>query len=146
MRPCIAIGVLALSFGAAPVWAQTQSANIPFAFYVGERHLDAGTYVVRPGEPFEGVVSLVPVTTREGMVVALASPDHRNGAGDSKLVFNKYGENEYFLSQIWDRRSPDSLKLSQSQHEIVVSRMVAAVGPPVQVTIAASRLPASRLP
>ena len=141
MRRSVGLAALAVFFGAASVWAQTQQVNIPFAFHVGAKHLDAGIYVVRVSDPFQGVISLASTSTREGKALATTSPDQRQGGDITKLVFNKYGDTDYFLSQVWDPRSPDSLKLPQSGHELVTSRMIANAAPPVQVTLAAVRRP-----
>ena len=61
----------------------------------------------------------------------------------SKVVFNKFGKKEYFLSQIWHPFYENSMKLTPSNHEVVTSKLVTGLRPEKVEIRAAARLPES---
>ena len=101
----------------APLLAQspnTMTAQIPFAFVVGNRTLPAGEYVVRPEGP-HGV--LIQRTDSKASTFALPwSIQSPTMAAHPKLVFHQYGD-AYFLSELWGAGTNIGQKLNMSPRE-----------------------------
>src|SRR4051794_33088651 len=93
--------------------------NIPFAFSVGGKTLDAGDYKISPnGE--KGIA--IQDGSGKTAVVALTnavSPD--TNARAPKLVFHRYG-NQYFLAQTWLRTSDTGRELFVTPEETKAAR------------------------
>ena len=84
----------------APAQAQSErlKSTIPFAFTAGKATMPAGAYSVsRP----DGTQSLIQIQSGTGVVLVL-SPwrEAANGNRDTRLVFNRYGD-QYFLRAVW---------------------------------------------
>jgi hypothetical protein len=92
------------------------TAVIPFDFSVQQHILPAGTYVVK--QVRDGLYQIQREDRRGQMAsmqtTALGSPIGTNN--DTKLVFNKYGD-QYFLSQIWASGQPQGRALLKSHSE-----------------------------
>jgi hypothetical protein len=92
-------GLLTL-LAAAPTQAQSDrlKATIPFAFTAGTTTMPAGVYdVSRP----DGSQALILIRSRTGVVFVISpSREADNGKGDTRLVFNRYGD-QYFLRAVW---------------------------------------------
>ena len=144
MQCRLSLAGFAIILCATSAWGQTKilTGDIPFPFHIGDKHFAAGNYDVRIGEPFKGMVALVSPTGEDGAYARVVYDKLQNGnAFQSKLVFNKYGEDEYFLSQVWHPFYASSMKLMQSHHELVTSRLVTGIQPEKVVIWAALRLP-----
>jgi hypothetical protein len=74
----------------------TMTANVPFAFELGSKHLAPGTYTVTT--PINGVVEI-----RSSSDVAIIMANHGESSKPTKtakLVFDRCGDH-YFLRQLW---------------------------------------------
>ena len=99
------VGVAFLA--AASVFAQgsqTLTAEVPFGFHVGNSRFAAGQYTVGS---LASQVLLIQSANRKAAAMIMTQKVGRNGAGQSQLVFHRYG-NEYYLSQVWDSGSTGS--------------------------------------
>src|SRR5271169_5386590 len=106
--------IVAFTVAVPMVHAQTiMTANVPFAFTVGESQLPAGAYAVSE------------IGSRATLIQSKDSKDHvlgiYNYAGASKddatkLVFKKIGD-RYFLSQIWTSARGQGLQVPPSSLE-----------------------------
>lgn len=119
----VMIGLVSLlTLVAALGSAQAQSrinhtANIPFAFTVGDTTLPPGLYTVTEIKTADGTgVIQVKAKGRNGMFrltdrVQVSRPRARN-----VLVFNQYGE-QYFLAQVWRRGEKEGQSVRKSSRE-----------------------------
>jgi hypothetical protein len=138
MRSCSIFAATGILLLATSAWAMGFGrATIPFPFHVGEAELSAGDYDIIIGQPYVGAVTFRSCTTGRVLFTPPFFFDRQQNPSspEAKLVFNRYGEDQYFLSQIWDPLHPNSMKLAQSQSEIVTSKIVAGLLPD-KVTIA----------
>jgi hypothetical protein len=100
----LSVGLLLSTVAASVCFAQqpTLTADIPFAFQVGDKTLPAGEYRIEFVPNASGYSQEIRRTdgkewTRASMTIAL---DSKDGKSEPQLIFNHYG-NGYFLSQIW---------------------------------------------
>jgi hypothetical protein len=106
--------IVACTVAVPMVHAQTiMTANVPFAFSVGQQQLPAGAYEVRELNERATLIA-----NRDGHfeslgIYAYAGPSK---AGDNKLVFHKVGDH-YFLSQIWTSARDEGLQVPESKLE-----------------------------
>jgi hypothetical protein len=101
----LAVGLLA---SAIPASAQTNlDVTVPFAFSVGNQHLPAGHYRVQSQSNY--FLSIRNVETADTTVVMVHSEGGRHLQGNSRLVFNREG-NQNYLTQVW---APETDKYSQ---------------------------------
>jgi hypothetical protein len=123
MKTARSLIMICLLLTATALFAQTENRtlmkiNIPFLFSADNHTLPAGTYYVRTVTP-ERSISLVCTDGKHSLVVN----DMPNYAGepssDSRLVFQKYGD-EYFLTQVWTSGDnvARNLLISKRQYEI----------------------------
>ncbi len=127
---------------AAGAWTQNSEFAIPFAFHVGESALNPGTYTVIPGQPCAGMIRFVSRanTTDQAFTAVFFDNTLDRTVGVPKLVFTRYGSNEYFLSQMLDPRYPSSLRAVKSKREVVTSKLIARGGAGEVAVLAVSRL------
>ncbi len=139
MKRCLASAALVMLLSATSVAAQVWRVDIPFAFHVGEVELSAGTYRVMFNEPFPNVVTVMSVTstTEQASTPVFRDKSPDRTAALAKLVFNRYGTGEHFLSQICD--STHSVKAVQSGHELVTSKLIVELRPVKVVILVATR-------
>jgi hypothetical protein len=106
--------IVAFSIAVPVVQAQQtiMTANVPFAFSVGEKQLPAGAYAVRE----MGRATLIQSKGYETSVLGVYSYAGPSKADETKLVFNKVGDH-YFLAQIWTRARDQGLSVPQSKLE-----------------------------
>ena len=88
------------------------SANVPFAFNIGDKQLPAGAYVVREMDRATLIQSSDGATSVLG-IYQYAGPSK---ADETKLVFNKIGDH-YFLAQIWTSARGEGLQIPESKLE-----------------------------
>lgn len=123
MKTARSLIMICLLLTATALFAQTENRtlmkiNIPFLFSADNHTLPAGTYYVRTVTP-ERSIALVSADGKHSLVVN----DMPNYAGDpssdSRLVFQKYGD-EYFLTQVWTSGDnvARNLLISKRQYEI----------------------------
>jgi hypothetical protein len=110
---------LLVMLAVAPLFAQSASwmtAQIPFAFVVGNQTLPAGEYTVRPeGHGQSGLL----IQNTDGKAAIFALPhaiQSPNVTPHPRLVFHQYGET-YFLSELWRPGNNTGQKLNMSPRE-----------------------------
>lgn len=144
VRRCLSFAGFALIFCTANTWAQSTilKGDIPFAFHVGGQHFTPGTYEIRTGTPFPNAFTLRLLEQNDHQIVRLFFEDRLQSpaAPQSQLIFNRYGQDEYFLSQVWSSLHPNTMMLPHSKHEVVTSTLVTATAPEKVVIRAAARL------
>lgn len=117
----------ALAILAVPsIYAQSnneQTANIPFAFTIGDKVFPAGTYQVTRINPQSDKAALaIRSSDRRMSKIALTTPvQSATAAEKAKLVFMRYGD-QYFLSQVWSPADNTGLELSKSRAERTLAR------------------------
>ena len=135
------ISLLILAAGSATLCAQNSlsvTADIPFAFYVGDRQMPAGEYqTVQLGQV------LVMVQHADGKEAAFRSmipASAKDRPTTSSLVFRNYGD-RYFLAKIWRAGSQRGAEFSKSkkEREAVSSTLVSATRPTTVIILARSR-------
>ncbi len=109
---------------------QCTTANIPFAFVVGNKTLPAGEYQIQ--QPLGTTESAQLIRRSDGSVTTIvltmaAEPNDKNT--QPRLIFKQYGH-EYFLSQIW-RSEGMGRKLFESPRE----KELAASGAPTELAV-----------
>jgi hypothetical protein len=105
--------------------APSVSVSIPFDFEVAGKTLKAGDYQVR----MEGSRSSLKIENRDSLhatFVMISPLQHRDIQDQSKLVFNRYG-NQYFLSQVWIAGRSSGEEVRQSSTERGIRRELAAL-------------------
>jgi hypothetical protein len=116
----------------------TMTANVPFAFELGSKHLAPGTYTI--STPIEGVVEIRSTTD-----VAMIMANHGQGkpTKTAKVVFDRYGDH-YFLRQLWFSpeentylESPESKSEKQAKR----SELASNSKKPSNVELAMLRIP-----
>ena len=101
----LAAGLLA---SAIPASAQTNfDVNVPFAFSAVNQHLPAGHYRVQSQSNY--FLSIRNVETAGTTVVTVRSEGGRHLQGNSRLVFEREG-NQNYLTQVW---APDTDRYSE---------------------------------
>jgi hypothetical protein len=140
IRAAVVVASLAVSFGSAALYAQSQtmriSVNIPFAFEVGSNHFAPGTYFL--GDPQEHFLS---VRGPSGTALAMNWREASlSPATESKVVFYRYGD-RYFLREVWTKGSADHLLCPESKAEHRVRKIQQAanhapIATPTNVEIA----------
>ena len=126
-----------------PVHAQgehhTMTANVPFSFELGSKHLAPGRYTI--STPINGVVE-VRSATDVAMILAI-SGQSGTPTKTAKIVFDRYGDH-YFLRQLWFNaeektylESPESKSEKQAKRSELASNSKKASN----VELAMLRLP-----
>jgi hypothetical protein len=117
--------------------------DIPFRFHVADQHFAPGTYEVQVHYPYRNCFAVKPFGGKGGAFGRFVYSGRGQEADSyaSKLVFKKYGKDEYFLSEIWHPWVSESMLLPQSQHEVITSKLVAGLQPERVVVMAAVRHP-----
>lgn len=107
--------IAALTIVAPTIHAQTTilTANVPFAFSVGQNQLPAGSYAVRE---IGDRATLIQSKDGRQHVMGLYNYAGPSKTDESKLVFDKVGDH-YFLTQIWTSARSQGLKIPESKLE-----------------------------
>ena len=102
--------------------------DIPFAFYMGDTLLPAGTYQL---ENLTGnAMTIYAVKGRQSVTLPTFAVDTAQKPG-SKLIFNRYGK-DYFLTEMWGIDHAQGRKLLPS----AVERELAQKITPTRLTLA----------
>ena len=113
----ITAGVMAISAMAQP----TVTANIPFAFYVGDMKLPAGSYEIETVRP--QVLRIKNASTHNVAAafnpVPITRPEAPGRPG--RLVFYRYGVS-YFLSEMWPAGSSTGRLVPRSDFQLELAR------------------------
>jgi hypothetical protein len=94
----VAAFTLIASFGFAGSRAAMRI-TVPFDFYAGNQQLPAGEYTFEMASGLTQTGSLVTIRTQKGVGMCMLVTHPGKDAIDSKLLFNKYGDN-HFLSSV----------------------------------------------
>ena len=111
-----ALMTLIVAFAVATPTVHAQStiltANVPFAFNVGQQSLPAGAYAVRETDR----ATLIESKDGHDKVLGLYPYAEPSKADETKLVFDKIG-NSYFLREIWTSARGQGLEIPESNLE-----------------------------
>ena len=111
-----ALMTLIVAFTVAVPLVNAQStiltANVPFAFSIGDKQLPAGAYAVRE----MGRATLIQSKDHETSVLGVYAYVEPSKADETKLVFNKV-DDHYFLAQIWTSARGEGLQIRESKLE-----------------------------
>jgi hypothetical protein len=117
----------------------TMTANVPFAFELGSKHLAPGTYTI--STPINGVVEV-----RNSSDAAIVMANHGESSRPTKtakLVFDRYGDH-YFLRQLWFNAEEGSYlesPESKSEKQAKRSELASNSKKPSNVELAMLRIP-----
>ena len=123
MMTKIIAATIALGLMAATAMAQSKVvAEIPFAFYVGDTQLPAGSYVIKAVNASASRIS------SESLSVAFIPNQIRNPSQQpaAKLAFNLYGS-DYFLSEIWAGDGSTGMAVQKSKREVELAKTIGPV-------------------
>lgn len=115
------VGIIALAFVSAVVSSAQNShsmtVNIPFDFTVKGKSLPAGEYIISQSSAADSTGLKIQRRDGSGNAIVL-SRSIQNGERqrESKLVFNRYGE-QYFLSQVWTLGNTEGRELYKTNRE-----------------------------
>lgn len=101
--------------------------KIPFSFYVGNKSLPAGNYVVRPLGSLHNVLAIQNAENHASALTIVPIGVQAASAQNTKLVFHRYGDT-YFLSQVWQglgRTEGLQLVPSKAERELATRTIVA---------------------
>ena len=106
--------IVAFSIAVPVVNAQQtiMTANVPFAFSIGDTQLPAGAYAVRE----MGRATLVQSKEAVYSVLGIYADAGPSKANETKLVFHKVGDH-YILAQIWTSARDQGLAVPESKLE-----------------------------
>ncbi|MBL8292993.1 MAG: hypothetical protein JNN08_14200 [Bryobacterales bacterium] len=126
MRIVPGLIALALACAAAPCWAQSTIAKIPFEFTVNDRTLPAGVYTI--GETMQRAHAVRNTNGDLGSVFAITYSVAVNQARLAQHVFRKYGD-KYFLAEVWNPLKGDAMAFvkCRKEKELVTSRLVSGI-------------------
>ncbi len=88
-------------------------ANIPFDFYVGDKKLPAGNYIVT--QP--GIGALWVIGDHGSTPIFTSRVSNRDKSMEPMLIFNKYTPDQVFLSEVRWLGNPMAAKVQQSELE-----------------------------
>ena len=123
-----AVLVLVVVAGLSNANAQTatqMSADIPFAFHVGDQSFEAGEYTVRCANPSSDR-KVLQLRSKDGATIMIQTNSLTgNRDGEAKLVFNRYGD-RYYFSEAW-MADTIGMKVSKSRGERAVIKELASI-------------------
>ncbi|MCC6366969.1 MAG: hypothetical protein IT165_25905 [Bryobacterales bacterium] len=131
--------VLALLFVGSAYAQDRLTAEVPFAFYVGNAKLPAGEYrVERPLANNHYLLNVRAVEEACSAFILGYGTTANKAPETAKLVFTKYADGNYFLSEIWHSDNPAGIHTFKSsrERESVTSRLVAGIRPETVVVLA----------
>jgi hypothetical protein len=142
-RTLFVVTSLAFIPASLPLHAQTgnhtMTANVPFAFELGSKHLAPGTYTI--STPVDGVVEI-----RSSTDVAMIMTNHGQGSKatkTAKVVFDRYGDH-YFLRQLWfspEENAYLECPQSKAEKQAKQSELASNSKTPSNVELAILRIP-----
>ena len=116
----LSLFVLLATAAAFGSWSQKLSVAIPFDFYVGQRAMPAGSYVIDGVDATGGVLTLRQ-QSKGHQVVINTTPSTRSASGKSELVFERVN-GAYFLSSIWNAEADAGRKLPVSERQLEMAK------------------------
>ena len=116
----IALTMFLVTLSVTSVRAQnagTMSVNIPFDFAVANKTLPAGEYYVRRSiEGARVVLHIRRSDSSQSIYLPVHAVNETGIQAESKLVFNKYGD-QYFLSRLWISGRSSGEELARTSRE-----------------------------
>jgi hypothetical protein len=105
--------------------------DVPFAFYAGDRLMPAGEYMLGPlgGSRLETLLTATASSDRLFVGNNLTSASKRKVG--TRVVFNKYPGERYFLAQTWvegESLGREMLK-SERERQVVTSTLITGLKP-----------------
>ncbi|MFZ1135257.1 MAG: hypothetical protein WAN69_09940 [Candidatus Korobacteraceae bacterium] len=117
--------IVAFAVATPMVHAQTiMTANVPFAFSVGQQQLPAGAYAVRE---LNSAATLIQNKDGNEKALALYQSAGPSKSDETKLVFHKIGDH-YFLTEIWSSVRGQGQALPESKLEKEMEASNAGIG------------------
>jgi hypothetical protein len=105
----------------ANIYAQAREgsmkAQVPFSFYVGQKTMPAGEYIVQPNLLGHGIVTFRSRLGKTSANIATSPDSTMQPRFNGKLVFTRYNNGEYFLTEVWSPGSTAIAKLSKTKRE-----------------------------
>ena len=138
----VAVALFLATLTVASVRAQNagnMAVTIPFDFAVSSKTLPAGEYYVR--RTIEGPRIVMRISTKDNAQSVYFSTRPAQGRdiqAESKLVFNKYGD-QYFLSQVWISGRSYGDELVKNRRERLLQREMAKSKAKVEAIAIAGR-------
>ena len=125
----LAVVMLVVAAGLSSASAQNSTqmtADIPFAFHVGDQSFAAGEYEVRLSNP-SSPRRVVHLRSKDGSANVLIQTNSvvNNDNGDAKLVFNRYGD-RYYFAEAWTADTI-GMRVAKSQGERATAKELANI-------------------
>jgi hypothetical protein len=113
--------------------------EIPFAFYVGDKQMPAGTYTLTMVNP--AVVVVRTLDWKDGVMVLTHPSSAQKPEEGAKLLFTKYSEDRIFLKEILPSGGLIGVGIPKSrrERETVTSTVVSGVKPSTLTILASLR-------
>ena len=147
------VGLLCMAGMSSPAFGQLMTdliVDVPFAFNVGDAQLPAGEYRISRQADVAHIIAFRSATVTgftlrhrlagaNSLVVINSTYADRRTPVTSQVVFNKYGQDRYFVAAVWHPGGTVQLPKSRKEREVITSTITASI-PPQVVTIAARRV------
>lgn len=113
--------------------------KVPFAFYVGNTQVSAGEYDFTRAASH--VILVRDTDWKDGVMMPTFAGTKPEIQEKPILVFRKYGEDRYFLGEIWHAGSRDGVILPKSKREkeAVSSLLITSAKPETVIILARAR-------
>lgn len=122
MRLHLTFVFVALCAAAPAAHAQSRlTANIPFAFAVGNQECPAGVWNIQQSASNPAILTIESRDGKHRFVVTATSVTRNDAYAPAQLVFNQYGA-ERFLSQVWRSQGPGSQLHPGGAERILIAR------------------------
>ncbi|MBK9166666.1 MAG: hypothetical protein IPM24_04285 [Bryobacterales bacterium] len=105
--------------------------DVPFAFYAGDRLMPAGEYVLGPLGDSTFDTLLMAAASGDRLIVGnIFTTASRKKVG-TRVVFNKYPGERYFLAQTWVEGEPlgREMRKSQRERQVVTTTLITSLKP-----------------
>lgn len=118
---------------------QTMTANVPFAFELGSKHLAPGNYTISTLS--QDVVEIR--SSSDAAIILTCHGESYKPTKTAKMVFDRYGDH-YFLRQLWfnpEEKSYLESPESKSEKQAKSSELASNSKAPTNVELAMLRIP-----
>jgi len=105
--------------------AQQMTANVPFAFNVGEKSFPAGEYTIVCTNTASDR-KVLQLRGKDGSILVQTNSIIGQTNGAAKLVFNRYGD-RYYFSQAWLAADNTGMQVSRSRSEKATGNELASI-------------------
>jgi hypothetical protein len=105
--------------------AQQITANIPFAFNVGEKSFPAGEYTVVCTNTASDR-KVLQLRGKDGSILVQTNSVIGQTNEEAKLIFNRYGD-RYYFSQAWLAADNTGMQVSKSRSEKATANELASI-------------------